>query len=60
VPVNYEFELKQDGEVIATGRMRWDKPLAVGDRVTIGPHAGSVTQLMPALPGRDPRAIVAI
>ena len=54
----YEYELRELDEKIATGRITVDQPLAVGDQVTIGKRVGIVTDLLPALTGRDSRIIV--
>ena len=54
----YEYELRDGDEVVATGRITVDQPLAVGDQVTIGSRLGVVTDLLPPLGGRDLRIIV--
>jgi hypothetical protein len=34
--VDYEYELRREGAVIATGRIQLDQPPAPGDQLTLG------------------------
>lgn len=58
--MDYEYELRTRAEVVATGRLTQEEPLAVGDRITVGTHHGIVSNLLPAIGGRPPRITVEI
>jgi hypothetical protein len=56
--LTYEYELREGDEVIATGRLTVDHPLAVSERVAIGARTGVVVELLPRIHGREERAIL--
>jgi hypothetical protein len=49
---DYEYELRRDGAVIATGRIHLDEPPAPGDELSLGPGPAParVEEVLP-LPG---------
>ena len=55
---SYEYELRDNDNVVATGRLTVDQPLAVGDQVAIGKRTCLVIDLMPGLAGRERRVIL--
>jgi hypothetical protein len=40
--VGYRYELRREGEVLATGYLSWEHELAPGDTVSIAGHHGIV------------------
>lgn len=56
--VEYVYELRRGGQVVATGRWSSEKPLEVGERVVIGGHAGVVSAVEPLLAERGLRLVV--
>jgi hypothetical protein len=53
---DYEYELRRDGAVIATGRIQLDEPPSPGDVLTLGSTRAQVEDVLP-LRGR-PRLIL--
>jgi hypothetical protein len=53
---DYEYELRRDGVVIATGRIHLDEAPAPGDELSLGPTPARVEEVLP-LPG-VPRLIL--
>jgi hypothetical protein len=49
---DYEYELRRDGTVIATGRIQLDQPPAVGDELTLGSTRAQVEDVLPLRGGR--------
>ena len=47
---DYEYELRRDGVVIATGRIHLDDPPSPGDELTLGAAPARVEEELP-LPG---------
>jgi hypothetical protein len=45
----YRYELRHGEEVVATGHLTPEMPLAVGDRVAIGSSEGIVRSIEPTL-----------
>jgi hypothetical protein len=56
----YRYELRQGEEIVATGHLTRERPLEVGDRITIGATAGTVRIVEPALGERELRLVVQI
>jgi hypothetical protein len=48
---DYEYELRRDGAVIATGRIQLEEPPAPGDELTLGATPAVVEEVLP-LPGK--------
>ena len=40
--INYKYELRRGEEIVATGHLSCEQPLAVGERLTIGTREGIV------------------
>ena len=53
---DYDYELRRDGAVIATGRIQLDEPPSPGDELTLGSTRAQVEDVLP-LRGR-PRLIL--
>ena len=45
----YRYELRRGEEVLATGHLSREQPLAVGDEITIGSERGLVRTIEPLL-----------
>lgn len=56
--VDYRYELRRGDEVVATGRLTYEQPLEVGDRVEIGGQHGIVRTIEPLLGEREARLVV--
>jgi hypothetical protein len=56
--LEYLYELRQDEEVVATGRLSTAQPLEVGERVSIGGREGIVRTVEPMLGLRELRLVV--
>ncbi len=54
----YRYELRRGDEVIATGHLTRERPLEIGERITIGGHAGIVRTIEPLLAERELRLVV--
>jgi hypothetical protein len=52
------FELRRADEVVATGHVRWEDPLAVGDSIKIGRREGIVRAIEPVLGESELRLVV--
>jgi hypothetical protein len=48
---DYEYELRRDGDVIATGRIQLDEPPSPGDELTLGSTRTRVEDVLPLLLG---------
>jgi hypothetical protein len=44
---DYEYELRRDGVVIATGRIQLEQPPAPGDELTLGSTHAHVEDVLP-------------
>jgi hypothetical protein len=44
---DYEYELRNDGTVIATGRIQLEQPPAVGDELSLGSTRALVEDVLP-------------
>jgi hypothetical protein len=55
---DYRYELRRGEEVVATGRLNYEQPLEVGDRIEIGGQHGIVSTIEPVLRERELRVVV--
>jgi hypothetical protein len=44
---DYEYELRRDGAVIATGRIQLDDPPSPGDKLSLGSTTAHVEDVLP-------------
>jgi hypothetical protein len=44
---DYEYELRREGTVVATGRIQLDQPPAVGDELSLGSKRAQVEDVLP-------------
>lgn len=49
----YEYELRRDGAVIATGRIQLDEPPSPGDELSLGSTHALVEDVLPQIRGRQ-------
>jgi hypothetical protein len=49
---DYRYELRRGDEIVATGHLSREEPLAAGERITIGGEIGIIRSLEPLL--REP------
>ena len=49
---DYEYELRRDGAVIATGRIQLEQPPAPGDELALGSKRALVEDVLPLRGGR--------
>ena len=54
----YRYELRRGEELIATGHLSREMPLEVGQRVSVGGHAGIVSAVEPLLGEHELRLVV--
>ncbi len=54
----YRYELRRDDKVIATGHLTRERPLEIGERITIGGKVGIVRTIEPLLAERELRLVV--
>jgi L-arabinose isomerase len=54
----YTYELRRGDHVVATGHMKQQDPLVVGDRVVIGGHPGIVHAVSPQIVQGEVRLVV--
>jgi hypothetical protein len=54
----YRYELRRGEEVLATGHLSREQPLAVGDEITIGGERGLVRTTEPLLGERELHLVV--
>jgi L-arabinose isomerase len=54
----YAYELRRGDQIVATGHMKEEDPLVVGDRVVIGGHRGIVHEVSPQMVGGKVRVVV--
>jgi hypothetical protein len=55
---DYEYELRRDGAVIATGRLQLETAPSPGDLLTLGPRSVRVDDVLPL--GGTPRLILEV
>jgi hypothetical protein len=55
---DYRYELRRGEEIVATGHLSREQPLAVGERLTIGSREGIVRTVEPLLGERELRLVV--
>jgi hypothetical protein len=55
---SYRYELRRGDEVLATGHLNRDTPLAVGDRITVNGGKGIVRAIEPQLGEREQRLVI--
>jgi uncharacterized Fe-S cluster-containing radical SAM superfamily protein len=56
--IDYRYELRRGDEVLATGRLNYEQPLEVGDRIEIGGRQGIVSTIEPVLREHELRLVV--
>jgi hypothetical protein len=56
--VDYRYELRRGDEVVATGRLNYEQPVEVGDRIEIGGQHGIVNAIEPIFRERELRLVV--
>jgi hypothetical protein len=56
--IDYRYELRRGEELMATGRMNYEQPLEVGDRIEIGGRHGIVSTIEPVLREHALRLVV--
>jgi hypothetical protein len=56
--VDYRYELRRGDEVVATGHLSREEPLAVGARLEINGQLGIVRTIEPLLGERELRLVV--
>jgi hypothetical protein len=49
---DYEYELRRNGDVIATGRLQLDEPPSPGDELSLGSTRALVEDVLPLLGGQ--------
>ena len=49
---DYEYELRRDGDVIATGRIQLEQAPAPGDELSLGPTRARVEDVLPLRGGQ--------
>ena len=54
------YELRRGDDVIATGHFSRERPLEVGERITIGSQSGIVRTVEPILGEREQRLFVQV
>jgi hypothetical protein len=54
----YRYELERGDEVLATGHLNRDTPLATGDRITINGRDGIVRAIEPQLGEPEQRLVI--
>jgi hypothetical protein len=52
VAADYEYELRRDGAVIATGRIQLEEPPAPGDELALGSRRALVEDVLPLRGGK--------
>jgi hypothetical protein len=57
-PTAYLYELRREGEIIATDHQVYERPLEIGDHVTIAGHAGIVHSIIPIRAQNERRLVV--
>ena len=56
--VDYWYGLRRGNEIVATGLLSRERPLEVGERLTIGSREGIVRTVEPLLGEREQRLVV--
>jgi hypothetical protein len=54
---DYEYELRREGEIVATGRIQLDEVPAAGDSLRLGSHRVRIAEVLEL--GNGPRLILA-
>jgi hypothetical protein len=54
----YAYELWRGDQVVATGHMKQEDPLVVGERVVVGGYRGMVHAVSPQMVGGELRLVV--
>ena len=54
----YRYELRRGEQVVATGRLSTEEPLAIGEPLTLGRYSGIVRSVAPRLGERELHLIV--
>jgi hypothetical protein len=54
----YEYELRNGDEIVATGHVTFDEAVVVGQRVAIGNREGIVEEIAPPLGARTARVLI--
>jgi preprotein translocase subunit YajC len=54
----YAYELRRGDQVVATGHMKQEDPLAVGERIMIGGQRGIVQSVSSQMVGGELRLVV--
>jgi len=57
-PISYRYELRRGDEVLATGHLSSEQPLAVGDRITVNGRDGIVRTVEPLLADTEKRLVI--
>ena len=52
------YEVRRGEEIVATGHLSLEQPLAIGERIVIGGQAGIVRTVEPLLAERELRLVV--
>jgi hypothetical protein len=55
---DYRYELRRGNNVVATGHFSREKPLEVGERITIGSRTGIVRDVEPILGEPDLHLVI--
>jgi hypothetical protein len=55
---SYRYELKRGDEVLATGHLNGDTPLAAGDRITVNGREGIVRSVEPSFRTLEQRLVI--
>jgi hypothetical protein len=55
---SYRYELKRSDQLLATGHLNRDTPLATGDRITINGRQGIVRLIEPQLGEPEQRLVI--
>jgi hypothetical protein len=56
--VDYRYELRRGEELVATGRLTREEPLAAGQTIEVAGHPGTVRSVEPVLGERELRLVV--
>jgi hypothetical protein len=56
--VDYRYELRRGDEVVATGHLRYERSLEIGDQLAIGGELATVRAIEPQLGERELRLVV--
>lgn len=56
----YRYELRHDGDTIATGHLSGNEPLQIGDQIEIAGSLGVIRSIEPSLGEQELRLVVEI